>query len=276
MNARNWLLTGLFVFLALPNIGYSQAESTVMSERVAQTDDYFSRSDHTIRFNPNFVPSGDIAIPISDSVGLFVGFQALNSTDDDATPMAFREITLHPNSFIGGAVLASDPRGDSPVIVDALQVSRVIGDTSKYRELCAFDHRVGGPTVAGTLLATLADGQTVELGAEIGASMVGFEAIPEATIKGGPVISWPNKFCRGVKINNGSCLPKKCGMTLGDMIDLAGQAGLTIPTSIIAAGVDAVAEWLGHEGYTVNGTCGQVRLIFPPIPLGCQCIYVQF
>ena len=64
-------------------------------------------------------------------------------------------------------------------------------------------------------------------------------------------------------------------MTLGDMIDLAGQAGLTIPTSIIAAGVDAVAEWLGARGYAVSGKCGEVELLWL-IPLGCQCVYVQF
>ncbi len=276
MNIRHLLFSAFWVLLALPTISYSQTALTVTAERIAQTDDYFYRSDHTIRFNPNFIPDGDIAIPIADNVGLFVDFQALNPTDDNAVPIAFRQITLHPNTFTGGAVLSSDPRGEEPVSVDAFQVGQVIGDSRQYRELCAFDHRVGGPTIAGTISVTMANGQSVLLGAEIGTSMIGFEALPEATIKGGPVISWPNKFCRGVKINNGSCLPKKCGMTLGDMIDLAGQAGLTIPTSIIAAGVDAVAEWLGHQGYTVNGTCGSVRLIFPPIPLGCQCIYVQF
>lgn len=276
MSIRNLLFSAFFAFLVIPTIAYSQFESTYAAESAAQADDYFYRSDHTIRFSPDFIPDGDIAIPIADNAGLFVDFQALNPTDDNAIPLAFRQITLHPNTFTGGAVLSSDPRGDDPVAVDAFQVSRVIGDLRQYRELCAFDHKVGGPTIAGTILATLGNGQSVKLGAEIGTSMIGFEAIPEATIKGGPVISWPNKFCRGVKINNGSCLPKKCGMTLGDMIDLAGQAGLTIPTSIIAAGVDAVAEWLGHQGYTVNGTCGSVRLIFPPIPLGCQCIYVQF
>lgn len=279
MIARRTFISVLIAFLALPLAVNAQQTTPVFTDLAAQVDNYFDQSDHAITFSPGFNPDGDFAFPVTEGVALFVDLQSLNSdtgSDADVMPVNLGEIILHPSSFMGGALLASDPAGESPVSVDAFQISQVISKPTEYRELCAFDHRVGGPTVAGTMLVTLANGDTVEVGAEIGTSMIGFDAIPEATVKGGPVISWPNKYCRGVKIDTGSCRPRLCGMTLGDMIDLAGQVGLTIPTAIIAAGVDAVADWLGAQGYAVSGRCGQVRLIFPPIPLGCQCIYVQF
>ncbi len=267
MKVFRYLVLCSALFLSSIPLHAAQEATTPAPDRAALVDQFFGQSEITVNFEPGFNPDGDFAFHVADGVGLFVDFGVIPL---DGT------ITLHPDSFIGGAVLASDPEAVDPEFVDAKRVSYVVTHETEYRELCAFDHRVGGPNVAGKLWVTLGDGQKVELGAEVGTSMIGFEPIAEAAGDGGRlVISWPNKYCRGVKMNAGSCLPKRCGMTLGDMIDLAGQDNLLIPTWILAAGVDKVAEWLGAKGYAVSGVCGEVEFLWF-LPLGCQCVYVQF
>lgn len=246
------------------------------SQRASMVDAYFAQPEHHIKFRSDYVADGNTAFQIADRVALFVDLQ------DPDMPLGItvlgrdNTITLHPDTFIGGAIRTSDPSAENPEVVSAAEVARVIAFPADYRELCGFEHQVGGSAVAGTIQATLGSGETVTLGAEVGTSMIDFEERVDAAEEGGVVISWPNSFCKGVKRAKGSCKPLLCGMTLGDMIDLAGEAGVPIPTSILADGVDAVAEWLTGLGYVVSGTCGSVSLIFPPIPLGCQCIYVQF
>ena len=251
------------------SIGDSSSDISVGGARLGQITDFFNEADHPIRFSNTYHLADDFAMLIADNTALFVDLQDIDLTG------AGRVIILHPASFIGAAIRSSDPAALDPIAVDSGQVAEVLADEGGYRELCAFEHRLGGTNIAGTLMATLGDGQSVQLNVEVATSANGFEAIEGATEAGGLVISWPNKYCRGVKINNGSCLANRCGMTLGDMIDLAGQAGLPIPTAILAGGVDAVAEWLGAQGYAVNGHCGQVEFLWF-IPVGCQCIYVQF
>ncbi|MEM7582813.1 MAG: hypothetical protein AAF560_05490 [Acidobacteriota bacterium] len=255
------------VCLAFLMLIAGSASAEVQSDRAAEVDEFFSQSAVEVTIDWATDAEEDFGFHVADGVALYVDFTKVSL----AGP-----VKLHPDTFIGGAVLASDPEANDPVGIYAWQVSEVVTNETKYRELCAFEHRVGGPNVAGTISVTQADGQTLEVGAEVGTSMIGFEQHAEANSRGGRlVISWPNKYCRGVKIQWDSCRPYRCGMTLGDMMDLAGQAGLTIPTSVIAAGVDAVAGWLGAKGYAVNGRCGEVELLWL-VPLGCQCVYVQF
>ena len=232
--------------------------------------------NHFIQFAPGFEPGDTTAISISNEVAFYVDFQDPRMPLGISVLMDSNSITLHPNTFVGGAVLVDDPDAVNPVNIDAPQVSQVTSDSTEFRQLCAFDDRMGGKVVAGSVMATLSTGDTVMLPAEVGQTENRFSEIPDATVKGGVVISWPNAFCRGVKSGAGSCLPRECGMSLGDMIKLAGKAGLEIPADVVAEGVDAVAEWLIGRNQVVTGHCGEVSLIFPPIPLGCQCIYVQF
>jgi len=258
------------------NVGNTNEPPITATETIALVDDYFSRSSHRLVYSAGFDAFDKSAIRIASDVSLFIDFQhpdmplGITVYDDS------RSITLHPNTFIGGAVLSADLAASDPLLIEASQVSQVIANPQDYRELCAFDHRLGGTTIAGTIMATTSSGETLTLGAEVGTSMGGFEEMADATEAGGPVISWPNKFCRGVKKAMDSCRPFACGMTLGDLIEFSDEVGVDLPTSVIAGGVDAITEYLFDLGYVVNGNCGEVKLIFPPIPLGCQCIYVQF
>lgn len=233
-----------------------------------EVDRFFAKADYQVQFRDGYALDSDFAVYVAKGVALFVDLKALNLPDDQ-----LRSLVLHPDSFLGGAVSSTDPTGSNPVLINAAQVSQVTGNGRDYREWCAFTNQMGGVAVAGTIKVSLNNGETMTLGAEVGTTMESFENVSEATKSGGGlVISWPNKYCRGVKIAEGKCKASICGMTLGDMIDLAGQAGLTIPTAILAGGVDMVAGWLGQEGYAVTGRCGEVEFVWL-IPLGCQCIY---
>lgn len=255
----------------------------LLFDPAVEIDNFFNETDLIINLDSDYDPNTDFALHVADGVALFVDLESISQKLQGA-----QSITLHPDSFRGGAALSTDLSASNLVDVYSSGVSKVIVDDGAYRELCAFTNQMGGVAVAGVLLATLENGSTIEIGAEVGTSMIGFTPMMSSTVSyidgddvvkaaaSRLVISWPDKYCRGVKKNDGVCSSKRCGMTLGDMIDFANLRDLVIPAWIISAGVDAVADWLYQEGgYTISGSCGQVEFLWF-IPVGCQCVYVTF
>lgn len=274
-------LTGILISLSSGSLFAQTSNDAGVGEPeplpVAQSvEEYFAMSDHFIAFRAGFDANENVAINVTDQVSLYVDFQDPRMPLGVSVLQDDNSITIHPNTFTGAAILVDDPEAANPVNISAAEIGLVTSDTTEFRQLCAFDDQRGGKAVAGTVMATLSDGDIVSLPAEVGQTETSFSRIQDATIAGGPVISWPSAFCRGVKSGAGSCLPRECSLSLVDMKKLAGKLGLEIPADIIAEGIGAVTDWLAERGVGVSGNCGEVQLIFPPIPLGCQCIYVQF
>jgi len=254
-------------------------DNPLILDPTIEIDNFFNETDLSINLNLNYDPNADFALHVADGVALFVDFESISRQLNGT-----KSITLHPNTFRGGVALSTDLNASNLMDVYASEVSKVITNSGAYRELCAFTDRMGGVAVAGILSVTLEDGSTIEIGAEVGTSMIGFTPAMSSALADGDdaaaasrlVISWPDKYCRGVKKNSGACSSNTCGMTLGDMIDFANLKNLVIPVWIISAGVDAVADWLYQEGgYTISGHCGEVEFLWF-IPVGCQCVYVTF
>jgi hypothetical protein len=248
-----------------------------------EIDNFFNETDLTINLNLNYDPNVDFALHVANGVALSVDLESISQD-----LLGVQSITLHPNTFKGAATLITDLSGSNLVGVYASGVSQIIANNSAYRKLCAFTHRMGGIAVAGSVSVTLENGNLIEVGAEVGTSMIGFTPISSdvadtdgdgkdaKATAGRLVISWPDKYCRDMKKNEGVCLSKRCGMTLGDMLAFADLSALVVPPGIIAAGVDAIADWLYQEGgFTVSGRCGEVELLWF-YPLGCQCVYATF